>query len=300
MSISFSVLIVLSFILLWLIYQFIKTLFYKIFTDSTETEWDIRNFVRNENSSLSSITNSINLEYSDDFDFSIIVHCKAKTVRDSIDQISEIRDVISSFGFDKERTEIIYIIHHKNPLTKRFKELSMNIKHIRFLQKTEDDNLKLFRSCLLMCRGKYLIDSQVIQSELSSYSSYDENFVVIGEPTKRTSIPYYDPLTYSYPVFASKGSCLLIFMRLHLKGTKSTSELIYIAQKLHVSVYIKKYNINTKQIGVIQSLYYNIIKKIYIPLYKYRIWTINKTSNFTEKILNIIKKKINLAQEKQE
>ena len=297
MTVSLSVLLVLSLVLIWLLYQFVKTSFYKIFTDSTETENDIRNFVRNENSSILSSTNKINLEYSDNFDFSIIIHCNAKTVKESIDQVREVRDILSSYGFDKERTEVIYIIHHRNPLSKRFKEISMSIKHIRFLQET-DDQLKLFRICLLICRGKYLIDAQVIENELSSFTTYDENFIVIGEPSKRSSVPYYDPLTYSYPVFASKGSAMLIFMRLHLRGTKSTSELIYIAQRLHVSVYIKKYNIRIKEIGIIQPLYYNIVKRIHIPLFKYNIWTINKTSSFTDQIINTIKKKLKFNDDK--
>ena len=274
-DVSWSVIITITVILIMILIRFAKTLFQTIFNDNTDTDSEIKDFIKKQRQNPEFQSIDICLEASKRFDFTIAIHCKVTTVNEAINEIKEIRDKIAGYGHDKERTEVIYIIPEKNSLSKRYKEISMNVKHIRFLQAYKDP-FQEFKRCVLMARGKVIINSEVIEDELAAYQSYPNDFVVLAKPARKCSIPFYDPLTFSYPVFASKGSGMLLYSRVHIKGVQAAPELAHLCMLLKIPLYTKTYRVRCHGVGVISCLSHRIIKWETHMLYKYGVWTPNK------------------------
>lgn len=246
------------------------------FNDTTQTEIQIYNIIRNKENPQFIDSQGVNVEPMKDIFISLVIHLQSRNTKHVKEYIDQILEKYKQSSISDKTYEIICIIPENASVSKSFDYFSKIYPKIIFFT-TLHDPIDDFKQAVIMAKGQYVLNTKFIEQELADFSHYDKQFISIATPMNTVRSPLYNHRMFSYPIFVFKPAGMVIFSRLHSTGQKAQYEIDYLCSNCHLTTYYKNYIFSDFSPSLIEILSVCLWKNVIITLFKHQYWTIGKS-----------------------
>lgn len=274
-GISLDVFILLIIVVIAIFILLVITSFQVYFSDTTPAELQIYSVIRNKDTPQYIENPEINVEPSKKINLTITVQVNAHKIQEAKVEIEQYIEKLNNSPIQNKSFEILCIFPADSPLIKRFDELKVSIPNCRYFI-SQNDVIENFKLSVLYAKGNYVINSKFMDQELFDFQNYEKQFIVLATPMNSVSLPFYNKICYSIPIFIYKPAGMIIFSRLHSTGQKATPEIDLLSRKCSLTIYNKVYIFSDFNPSLFYSIYSSIWLKVINVLYKLQVWTVGK------------------------